>query len=299
MEMTGKLINQALDLFLPDIYYGNTLGLIDHYSDNHEIDFITFIDDEKFIRHINENQRIKSVFITSGIWEKIKNDKIQPIICDDPRFYYYSFYNFFASANFKKEPSVIADSAIINPKANVSEYNVVIGKNTIIEPNVTILPDVEIGDNVVIRAGAVIGSEGFEHKRTKRGILSVFHDGKVIIYNEVEVGANTCIDKGFSWRNTIIGCQTKIDNLVHIGHCAHIGQRCLIAACSQIGAVNMGDDVWVGPNANLLSSQNIGNNSFISVGSVVTRDVDDGARVTGNFAIDHKKFIQHIKNISH
>jgi UDP-3-O-[3-hydroxymyristoyl] glucosamine N-acyltransferase len=172
-----------------------------------------------------------------------------------------------------------------------------IADNVIIEPNVTILPDVTIGKNCIIRAGAVLGSEGFEHKRTKFGILPVFHDGKVIVGDDVEIGANTCVDKGFAWRNTSIGNQTKIDNLVHIGHGAQVGEKCLITACSQIGASDIGDNVWVGPNANILSQHSIGNSAVITVGAVVTTDVAPGKRVTGNFAIDHQKFIKFIKQI--
>ena len=81
-----------------------------------------------------------------------------------------------------------------------------------------ILGSAIIGENCIIRAGAIIGASGFEHKRTSKGILSVMHDGRVRIANEVEIGADTNIAKGFYGRDTIIGDQTKIDALVHVAH---------------------------------------------------------------------------------
>ncbi|MTI38250.1 DapH/DapD/GlmU-related protein, partial [Fulvivirga lutimaris] len=145
----------------------------------------------------------------------------------------------------------------------------------------------------------VVGSEGFEHKKTTKGILSVKHDGKVIIGKDVYIGALNAISKGFSYRNTIIGDSTKTDNLVHIAHCVQIGERCLLPASSMIaGSTTLEDDVWIGPGSSISSQLTIGKNGFISIGSVVTKNVNMNEKVTGNFAIPHRKFLKHIRNIT-
>ena len=129
----------------------------------------------------------------------------------------------------------------------------------------------------LIRSGSTIGVEGFEHKRLRNGlILSVIHDSNVVIGREVEIGGNNTVAKGFMGQDTKIGDFTKTDCLVHIGHCAQIGARCLIPACAMIaGSTIIGDDVWIGPNASISSSLKIGNGAFVTLGSVVVSDVEE------------------------
>jgi acetyltransferase-like isoleucine patch superfamily enzyme len=284
-DITGKLIESVTGLKLPDDHYGTQLGLINDFLHSAEKEVISFIDDEKYIHQVNNNKCLKSIFTTVSIWKNIKNDQLIPIFCDDPRYYFYFLFNYISKENYLKEPSIIANSAKIHPKSFISEYNVIIGKNSIIEPNVTILPDVKIGNNVIVHAGATIGSEGFEHKRTSRGLLSVFHKGKVIISDNVGVGANTCIDKGLI-RDTIIGQYVKIDNLVHIAHSVSIGQNSIITAGVIIsGSVEIGENVWLSPGVVVLNGIRIGNNSYVGINSLVLRKVKENDKVFGIPAI--------------
>jgi UDP-3-O-[3-hydroxymyristoyl] glucosamine N-acyltransferase len=208
-------------------------------------------------------------------------------------------YNYLANLNYCKKQTVIHKSAQIHPKAFISEYNVNIRKNCIIDANATILPDVEINENTRVCSGAVIGADGFELKKTSKGIISVIHDGKVLIGKEVLIGFNAVIVKGFSIRDTIIGNRTKIDNLVYIAHSSHIGEECFIVGSAMIcGSAIIGNNVWIGPRSIVSNGIVVGNNSSVSIGSVVTKNVKEGQTVTGNFAIDHEKFISHIKQIS-
>lgn len=289
--ITKEIINQVLNISYQSDDGFTSLGLCNSIIP----ETLSFYDDQRFLKQLNENKNIKGVFVSKANANLISSEKVV-LVVTDPRFSYYTLQNYVARKNKKDFYSVIDDSSKIHRTAYVAEKNVRIGKNCLIYPNATILEDVEIRDNCVVQSGAIIGSEGFEYKRTENGILPVYHDGIVRLGNFVEIGANSCVDKGFSFRDTIIGDYTKIDNLVHIGHCAHIGRECLIAACAQIGAVNMGDKVWVGPSVNLLSSQNIGDGAYITVGSLVTKDVLKDQRVTGYFAIPHEKFIENLKN---
>ena len=273
----------------------NTLGLTNSNLES----TLTFCDDLKYVKDLNNNMNLKGAFVTNQVSKNIARNDLLLFLTNDPRYDFYTLQNFLYKKNYKKVETKIGKNTNIHRTAFVSENNVVIGDNVIIEPNVTILPDVEIGNNVIIRSGTVVGAEGFEHKKTSKGLLGVLHDGKVVIEDKVQIGANNAISKGFSYRNTIIGADSRTDNLVHIAHCVQIGRRCLFpASCMIAGSVTIEDDVWIGPNASVSSQIKIGKNAFITLGSVVTRDVEEEKVVSGNFAIDHDKFIKFIKSIS-
>jgi UDP-3-O-[3-hydroxymyristoyl] glucosamine N-acyltransferase len=294
MTINSTFIKQHI----PDCIFNDQELSFDHlglvYSE--VANTLTFLDDYKYLEKGLENPNITGFFILDSFKDVIKRPDIKVIISKDPRYDFYYLMNKVAELSYQKTPSQIAASARIHSSAHVAECNVVIGENVFIEPNVTILSDVEIGAGTIIRSGAVIGSEGFEHKRTSKGILSVWHDGKVLIGKNVEIGANTCIDKGFASRSTIIGDDTKIDNLVHIAHGVQTGKGCFIIACSMIaGSVTLMDNVWVGPNANIAPQVVIEDRGFVSLGSVVTRNVGVEQHVTGNFALPHSKFLEILK----
>jgi UDP-3-O-[3-hydroxymyristoyl] glucosamine N-acyltransferase len=125
--------------------------------------------------------------------------------------------------------------------------NVSIGKNSIIHPNCVIYDDVSIGDDCVIHAGAIIGADGFGYVRDgAKGYVKFPQIGTVVIESEVEIGANTCIDRG-ALGETRIGTGTKIDNLVQIAHNVQIGRRVVIASQTGIsGSVTIEDDCVIG-----------------------------------------------------
>jgi UDP-3-O-[3-hydroxymyristoyl] glucosamine N-acyltransferase len=287
-------------------FLNNILSI--NYQNNNEFGFLglsntdlpnslSFFDDERYLKQLNENRNISGVFVHAINKEKISSEK-NIIIVEDPRWCYFTLYNDLAKKNKRKFSTIIDQSSNIHSTAFVAETNVIIGKNCIIHPNVTILDDVEIGDNCIIQSGTVIGSEGFEYKKTNRGILGVYHDGKVIIENNVEIGANNAIAKGFSYRQTIIKEYTKTDNLVHIAHAVQIGKRCLLTASAMIaGSVTIEDDVWIGPNASISSGIHINEKAFITIGAVVTKDVMSNEKVSGNFAIPHDIFLNFIKKL--
>lgn len=299
MVINYSLIQKVLGKDFPELKTKtfNTLGLVD--SEARET--LSFLDDNSFLKSLKTNSNITGLFTTSQISEEVRamRSDVALYIVNDPRYSFYSLQNLitklvYSETRFK---SVIHPSAVIHPKAYVSEYNVIIGADVEIEPNVTILSDVEIGKESAISAGTVIGAEGFEHKRTSKGILSVKHDGKVLIGEKVYIGAVNGISKGFSYRNTIIGDETKTDNLVHIAHGVQIGKRCFLpASCMIAGSVTIGDDVWIGPNASISSQITIQNNAFVTIGSVVTKDVSEKGHVTGNFAIPHSTFLRILKS---
>lgn len=256
---------------------------------------LSFVDTRSFLPRALENKSISFLVISEDIADDFSGTEphCECILVSDARAVFYQYHNYLANIkNLGGPKTIIGHGCMVAESAQIAENSVVIGNNVTIEPNVTILPGVKIGDGCVLRAGAVIGVEGFEHKRlADNTILSVVHDGHAILGEYVEVGGNSTVAKGFMGKDTTIGDYTKIDCLVHIGHCVSIGKRCLLPSMIIFsGSVSIGDDVWIGPNVTLSSSINVGDNAFVTLGSVVVRDVAPSARVTGNFAIDHSEF---------
>jgi len=121
--------------------------------------------------------------------------------------------------------------------------------------------------------------------------------GRIMIGDRVEIGGNTCVDRG-ALSDTVIADDVKIDNLVHIAHNVRIGRCTLIAAGALVaGSSVLGERVWVGPSATISNGLTVGDDAQITLGSVVTRDVPAGGRVSGNFAVSHDRFLSHMRSI--
>ena len=169
------------------------------------------------------------------------------------------------SSSSTSESAVIGVGTFVYPGVYIGN-EVQIGKNCIIQPNVTILDHCIIGDNVIIQAGTVIGSDAFYYNTKKEREVwykKMLSCGRVIIENDVEIGAGCTIDRGVS-HDTIIGQGTKIDNLVHIGHDTVIGKNCLFAAQVGIaGATTIGNGVILWGQVGVSKTLTIGDNTTI------------------------------------
>ena len=260
---------------------------------------LSFIENEKYIESISD--KVVALITTKELGEKLK-DKYGVIVSETPRLDYFILHNKLSNIkSYKREEfkTKISKTAKVSKLSSISDNNVIIGDNVIIEEFVIIRENTIIEDNSIIRAGVIIGGEGFEYKRDNNKIMNVNHCGGVIIGKNVEVQYNSCIDKAlYPWDNTIIGDYSKLDNLVHIEHGVKIGKRCLIASRATFGGRSiLGDDSWVGLGAVISNGLILGNKTSISLGAVVTRSLDENSKVSGNFAIDHSKFIDFIKTI--
>nr|CDF66394.1 UDP-3-O-(R-3-hydroxymyristoyl)-glucosamine-N-acyltransferase [Yersinia similis] len=259
---------------------------------NHGERILTYIKDEVYLPIILENNRIAGVICTPAIAKRIDENLIK-IIHEDPVLVFFSIVDYFGKNIGSINKSVLRTEV----QVAVPEYDVYIGSNVKIEPNVVILPGVIIEDNVFIRAGAILGLDSFQHQRTAKGIFSPCHDGYLHIKSYTEIGANSTISRGFSYRNTIIGEHNKIDAQSYIAHGSQIGRSNIICAGTRImGHSVIGNDNFIGPGAIISSRISIGNNTKISLGSVVTKNVKDSEKVSGNFAIPHDKFIAKLKS---
>ena len=278
MIIDKKAIKQIFPELTPPDFNCINIGLISH---DYMKSILTFIESENFINNLVLNKNIKAVLCTEKIAAKLPI-KYAKIVCDDPKYYFFTLYNILKKKAYKKSKNIIENSADIHSSANISSHNVIIGKNVIIGENVTIKSDVEIGDNCIISSGSVIGQEGFEFKRTTKGIIYVFHDKKTKLLKNVYIGANSIIDRGI-YRDTILGNNCKIDSNCHIAHASVLEDNVLVASRSTIcGNVNVQNGAWVGPGSIISNNITIGTNVRIGIGSNVIKNIPANTTVLGN-----------------
>ena len=198
----------------------------------------------------------------------------------------------FLGQDVKTEKDVIIEpSCVVGPNASIGEgshilagsvigANVQIGRNCTIGPSATITHTF-IGDGVIIHPGVAIGQDGFGFAMGPSGHKKVPQIGRVIIQDDVEIGANTTIDRGAN-RDTIIGEGSKIDNLVQIGHNVVLGRHCIIVGLVGIsGSATLGDFVVVAGQAGIIGHVTVGSGAQIGGGSGVHRDVEPGEKIMG------------------
>ncbi len=245
---------------------------------------ISFVDFEKYY----------SASINSAATIIIINKKIDCpdgktlLVITDPFSAYVKIVNHFRP--FEPATKLISDSAVIGKGTHIQPgvfvgNHVTIGENCLIHPNVTIYDHCVIGNNVIIHAGCVLGADAFYFKRRRE--REVQYDklvscGRVIVEDDVEIGAGSTIDKGVSG-DTIIGKGTKLDNHIHIGHGAVIGKNCLFAAQVGIGGkAIIEDEVILWGQVGVSKDLTIGKGAIVLAQSGVPASLEGGKTYFGS-----------------
>lgn len=167
-----------------------------------------------------------------------------------------------------------------------------LGEGCLLHPNVTLYAGVKLGNRVTIHSGAVIGSDGFGYAASSTGAVKIHHLGTVELHDDVEIGANTCIDRG-TLENTVIGARTKIDNLCQIGHNVSMGTDCLMAGRGAIaGSVTLGNRVTIGGSVGIADHIAIGDGVTLAAGSGVSKDIPAGETWAGAPAVPFRKWVR-------
>jgi UDP-3-O-[3-hydroxymyristoyl] glucosamine N-acyltransferase len=213
----------------------------------------------------------------------------------------------FVHPSAKLEPGVVVDpGAVIGPRAEIGR-NTVVGSGAVIGPDVRIGRDCAIGpgasvvvallgNRVIVHPGVRIGQDGFGFAMGAKHI-KVAQIGRVIIQDDVEIGANTTIDRGAT-RDTIIGEGTKIDNLVQIGHNVVIGRHCVVVSQTGIsGSATLEDYVVLGGQVGIVGHVRVGRGAQIAATSNVNSDVPPGARWGGTPAKPVKEWFREITTL--
>ena len=186
---------------------------------------------------------------------------------------------------------VVEPGAVVGPEARIGKgtriaagavigYRVHVGRDCYIGPNANLIHTLA-GNRVVVHSGVSVGQDGFGFAMGASGHKKVPQIGRVILQDDVEIGANTTIDRG-ALRDTVIGEGTKIDNLVQIGHNVAIGRHCIIDSQTGIsGSADLGDFVALGGKVGVEGHVSVGDGAQIAATSVVRGDVPAGARWGG------------------
>ena len=251
---------------------------------------LVFVDHPKYYQKcLNSN----ASFIIINKALEVPDGKVL-LVVDQPFEAYCKIVNHFRA--FEPASKNISDSATIGENTNIYPNvfigkDVIIGKDTIIYPNVTIMDHCIIGDRVVIQAGTVIGSNSFYYngKKDRAVWYKKMPDcGRVIIEDDVEIGAGCTIDRGVS-HDTVIGKGTKMDNMIHIGHDTVIGHNCLIAAQVGIaGVANLENGVTLWGQVGVSKTLTIGANAVVYAQSGVGGDLEPNKVYFGSPVQDAK-----------
>ncbi len=283
----------------------NTVKALDQAGHND----VSFFENRKYLTAL-QNTRAGAVFIADGPAPKMPEHTV-PLLSKDPyRSFARSLELFFPDAGHPKvvgagdkgaslidasacieEGAILEAGAIVGPEAQIGRgtriaagavvgYRVTIGRDGFVGPGASITHAL-IGNRVIVHAGVRIGQDGFGFAMGRMGHYKVRQVGRVIIQDDVEIGANSCIDRG-ALNDTVIGEGTKIDNLVQIAHNVVIGRHCVIAAQTGIsGSTILEDFVLMGGQCGAVGHIRIGAGAQIGAQSGVTGNVPRGGRWGG------------------
>jgi len=241
---------------------------------------IVFVDHPKYY-----GKALESAATTILINKEVECPEGKSLLISDDPFRDFNkitkHYNpFISSKESISASAIIGEGSIIQPNVFIGNY-VTIGKNCMIHPNVTIYDNAVIGDNVVLHANTVLGADAFYYKNRPEGFDQLISGGRVIVKDNVHIGASCTIDRGVTG-DTTIGDGTKIDNQVHVGHDTKIGKKCLIASQTGIaGCVIIEDGVTLWGQVGTNSGITIGKGAVILGQTGVTKSVPGGKTYFG------------------
>jgi UDP-3-O-[3-hydroxymyristoyl] glucosamine N-acyltransferase len=203
----------------------------------------------------------------------------------------------FVAANVSVATSAqIGEGTIIQPNCFIGN-NVSIGKNCLLHANVIVYDNTVIGDNVIIHSGTVLGADAFYYKKRPEGFDQLLSGGRVVIEDNVGIGALCTIDKGVTG-DTTIGAGTKIDNQVHVGHDTVIGKKCLIASQTGIaGCVVIEDEVTLWGQVGTTSGITIGAKAVVLGQTGVTKSIEGGKSYFGTPVEESREKLKQLANV--
>ena len=219
------------------------------------------------------------------------------IVTPDPYYYFARLTQLWKAHHARPEADRIHPSAVIHPEAQVDatarigalcvvERGARIGAGTVLKSRVTVSEDCSIGERCLLHPGVVIGADGFGLAPHQGAWVKIEQLGAVRIGNDVEIGANTCIDRG-ALDDTVIEDGVKLDNLIQIGHNVRVGKHTAMAGCVGVaGSATIGAHCTFGGGAIVLGHLTVADGVHVSAATVVTRSIRKAGQYTGMFPID-------------
>ncbi len=276
---------------------------------------LTFVSNRKYISHIKTT---KASAIILG--EDMPSVDVPNLRTSDPYMAFARALELFFEPHQLESgihsTAVIADGVELGATVRIGAYSVIgkgckIGKSTALYPHVVLYPgvivgndavlhsnvivreDCRIGNRVVLQNGVIIGGDGFGFAPTKDGgFYKICQTGRVLIEDDVEIGANTTVDRA-AVGDTVIRHGAKLDNLVQVGHGAQVGEDCVLAAqVGLAGSTRLGRNVWVGGQAGFAGHLEVGDKAIITAQSGTSHDVPTGAVMSGSPAIENAAWLR-------
>jgi len=181
--------------------------------------------------------------------------------------------------------SVLQPHVYVGPGASV-------GRDCLLMAGSVVMDGCVVGDRVMLNPGAVIGGEGFGFVPTKAGLVKILQTGRAVLGDDVEIGANSCVDRA-AMGDTTVGTGSKFDNLVQVGHGAEIGAHNVLVAYSAVaGSTRTGTGVTMAARTLLLGHLDVGDGVTVGANSMVTGDVPAGEKRTGSPAMEHREWLR-------
>ena len=283
---------------------GNINGSVTGLNEIHRVEAgdIVFVDHQKYYATCIDSAA--TCIIINNVTEFPEHKTL--LVTEHPFEAYLKLVDYFRpfipSINAISDDLVMGEGTVLSPGVVIG-HHVTIGKDCIIHPNVAILEYCVIGNNVVIQAGTVIGSDAFYYNSKKNREVwykKMKSCGRVVLHDDVEIGAGCTIDRGVT-HDTVIGKGTKIDNIIHIGHDTVIGENCLIAAQVGIaGGVEIGNGVTLWGQVGVSKTLRIGDNTTVLAQSGVPASLEGNKIYFGSpaeEALMKKKELVWIKRI--
>jgi UDP-3-O-[3-hydroxymyristoyl] glucosamine N-acyltransferase len=260
---------------------------------------ISFVSNAKYEQELAGSQA--ACVIVSPRLELVAKKRGACIVTDEPYVYFALLTQFWKRQHAPKMVAAIHPSAIVDSTAFVEKTAVIgalcvveaharIGANTVLKSRVTVGEGCDIGNSCILHSGAVIGADGFgfapQHSDQGLSWVKIEQLGNVRIGNDVEIGANTCVDRG-ALHDTVIEDGVKLDNLIQIGHNVRIGKHTVIAAATAVaGSTEIGAYCMIGGCVSIAGHLSIAPHTEISGASVVTHSIRKAGTYTGLFPLD-------------
>lgn len=285
---------------------------------------VAFLGNEKYISQVMPSKA--GVVLVSAEYKEEPPEGRAWIVCANPSHEFTKVVEVFTPAPVSYEPG-INPSAVISPLAEVAPTasigpcvvvskgakigansvlcagvfigeNAIIGENCLIYPNVVIRERCLIGNRVILHPGVVIGADGFGYDSGPQGHTKVPQVGIVQLDDDVEIGANSTVDRARFGR-TWIKAGTKIDNLVQVGHNVQIGQACLLVAqCGVSGSTVLGNGVIVAGQAGVVGHLNLADGTIVMAQAGVTKDTKPGTVLFGSPATERREYARQMMHIA-
>ena len=263
--------------------------------DTAQADALSFLSNPKYQSQLATTQA--GCVIVSPAVADATDAQIQLIVADNPYHYFARLTQLWRQHTRVNDEPLVHVSAVIHPLAHVHatarigpfcviERGAHIGANTWLKSGITVGEDCHLGERCIVHAGVVIGADGFGFALFEGRWEKIEQLGAVRIGNDVEIGANTCIDRG-ALDDTVIEDGVKLDNLVQIGHNVHVGANTAMAGCAGVaGSARIGANCTVGGGAIVLGHLELADGVHISAASVVMRSIRQPGQYSGVFPID-------------